>query len=62
VAGAPAATPSVASTTAPEIEVERAESVEDITQTLASLAQLRDQGVISAEDYEEKKQDLLGRL
>jgi hypothetical protein len=62
VAGAPTATPSVASTAAPEIEVERAESVEDITQTLASLAQLRDQGVISAEDYEEKKQDLLGRL
>jgi hypothetical protein len=42
---------SVASTAASEIEVERAESVEDITQTLASLAQLRDQGVISAEAY-----------
>jgi hypothetical protein len=62
VAGAPVAAPSVASPAAPGIEVERAESVEDITQTLASLAQLRDQGVISAEDYEEKKQDLLGRL
>jgi hypothetical protein len=49
-------------TTTGEVEVERAESVEDITATLARLADLRDQGVISTEDYEEKKQDLLGRL
>jgi hypothetical protein len=56
----PAAGPAVPTTG--EVEVERAESVEDITATLARLADLRDQGVISAEDYEEKKQDLLGRL
>ena len=45
-----------------EVEIDRAESVEDITATLARLADLRDQGVISSDDYEEKKQELLGRL
>jgi uncharacterized membrane protein YdbT with pleckstrin-like domain len=30
--------------------------------TLASLGQLRDQGVISAEEFEAKKQELLGRI
>jgi hypothetical protein len=35
---------------------------EDVTDTLSRLADLRDRGVISAEDYETKKAELLGRL
>jgi hypothetical protein len=35
---------------------------DEITRTLANLADLRDRGAISAEDYEAKKGDLLGRL
>jgi hypothetical protein len=34
----------------------------DVTRTLARLADLRDRGAITAEDYEAKKQELLGRL
>lgn len=37
-------------------------SADDVTRTLANLADLRDRGAISAEDYEAKKADLLGRL
>jgi Bacterial PH domain/Short C-terminal domain len=37
-------------------------SAEEITKALGNLADLRDRGAISAEDYEAKKQDLLGRL
>ena len=37
-------------------------SSEEITKLLADLADLRDRGAISAEDYEAKKQDLLARL
>jgi hypothetical protein len=33
-----------------------------VTETLARLADLRDQGAISAEEYEQKKDELLGRL
>jgi hypothetical protein len=35
---------------------------DEITRTLANLADLRDRGAISADDYESKKADLLGRL
>jgi hypothetical protein len=35
---------------------------DEIARTLASLADLRDRGAISAEEYEAKKQDLLSRL
>ena len=35
---------------------------DEITRTLASLADLRDRGAISAEEYEAKKADLLERL
>lgn len=35
---------------------------EDVTRTLASLADLRDRGAISPEEYEAKKTDLLSRL
>ena len=37
-------------------------SADEVTRTLASLAQLRDNGAISPEDYEQKKSDLLGRI
>ena len=51
---APAAAPAAA--TAPSM------SADEVTRTLASLADLRDRGAISAEEYEAKKADLLGRL
>ena len=35
---------------------------DDITRTLASLADLRDRGALTAEEYERKKADLLDRL
>ena len=35
---------------------------DEVTRTLASLADLRDRGAISAEEYEAKKADLLARL
>jgi hypothetical protein len=35
---------------------------DEITRTLNSLADLRDRGAISAEEYEAKKAELLGRL
>lgn len=35
---------------------------DEITRALGSLADLRDRGAISPEDYEAKKQDLLGRM
>ena len=37
-------------------------SSDDLTRTLSSLADLRDRGAISAEEYERKKADLLSRL
>jgi hypothetical protein len=37
-------------------------SADEITRTLASLADLRDRGAISAEEYEAKKADLLHRI
>ena len=37
-------------------------SSEEITSSLGDLADLRDRGAISPEEYEAKKQDLLGRL
>jgi hypothetical protein len=47
---------------APAAQEPRGMSSEEVTRTLASLADLRDRGAISAEDYEAKKADLLGRL
>lgn len=43
-------------TAAPELDAD------DITRTLTTLADLRDRGAISAEEYERKKADLLSRL
>lgn len=37
-------------------------SPDEVTRTLASLADLRDRGAISPEEYEAKKAELLGRL
>jgi membrane protein YdbS with pleckstrin-like domain len=55
---APLAAPPAAPAPAPTSSM----SADDVTRTLASLADLRDRGAISAEEYEAKKADLLGRL
>jgi len=52
-ADAPAAAPAAA---------KRDMSPDEVTRTLAGLADLRDRGAISAEEYEAKKADLLGRI
>jgi hypothetical protein len=41
---------------------ERADSADEVARSLARLAALRDSGAITADDYEAKKQELLGRL
>ncbi len=56
---APPAAPEPAPAPAPAA---RAMSSEEITGALGDLADLRDRGAISPEEYEAKKQDLLGRL
>jgi hypothetical protein len=53
---APAATPAAAAV-AP-----RTTDPDEVARTLTALADLRDRGAISAEEYEAKKADLLGRL
>jgi hypothetical protein len=58
-AGAPGAAPASPAATAPTAS---AMSADDVTRTLASLADLRDRGAISAEEYEAKKAELLRRL
>ena len=54
---APAPAPAPATAPAPSQM-----SADEVTRTLASLADLRDRGAITAEEYEAKKADLLGRL
>lgn len=66
-AGAPAPGPAVAAPAprpdpAPATPTPASMSADDVTRTLANLADLRDRGAISAEDYEAKKSDLLRRL
>jgi hypothetical protein len=56
------AAPAPASAPAPAAPTEARMSADEVTRTLASLADLRDRGAISAEDYEAKKADLLGRI
>jgi hypothetical protein len=46
----------------PQASPTRSLTAEEITNALGNLADLRDRGAISVEDYEAKKQDLLGRL
>jgi hypothetical protein len=41
---------------------ERADSADEVARSLARLAALRDSGAITPDDYEAKKQELLGRL
>ena len=48
--------------TAPAEPAEREMGSEEITAALGSLADLRDRGAITPEEYEAKKADLLGRL
>jgi hypothetical protein len=50
-----------AATSAPPAETSRM-SADDVTRTLASLADLRDRGAITPEEFERKKTDLLARL
>ena len=57
-AGISAAPVSSASAAASRAEM----SADELTRTLSSLADLRDRGAISAEEYEAKKADLLRRL
>ncbi len=60
-APAPAPAPASAPTEMPKADMATNESLE-VTQTLARLADLRDSGAITAEEYEQKKDELLGRL
>ena len=57
-AGPTAAAPAPGPSAAPSAAV----SADDVTRTLSSLADLRDRGAISPEEYEAKKADLLRRL
>jgi hypothetical protein len=54
--------PAPAAPAAPIVPEPRDLSPDELTRTLANLADLRDRGAISAEEYEAKKADLLGRL
>ncbi len=54
--------PPPAQATAPAAAPVQRGDPDEITRTLAGLADLRDRGAISAEDYEAKKAELLGRL
>ena len=54
--------PAPAAAPPPAAPAPREMSSEEITGALGDLADLRDRGAISPEDYEAKKQDLLGRL
>jgi hypothetical protein len=58
----PAAPVPVPAAPAPDVPAPREMSSEEITGALGDLADLRDRGAISPEEYEAKKQDLLGRL
>ena len=59
---APPPPPEPAPPPAPAAPTSRQMSSEEITSALSDLADLRDRGAISPEEYEAKKQDLLGRL
>jgi hypothetical protein len=56
------AAPSTAPSPAPAAAARATLTADEVTRTLGSLADLRDRGAISAEEYESKKADLLGRL
>ena len=52
----------VAPAPSPEVSSRSEMTPDELTRTLANLADLRDRGAISAEEYEAKKADLLRRL
>lgn len=58
----PAPEPAPAPAPAPAAPAVRQMSSDEITTALGDLADLRDRGAISPDEYEAKKQDLLGRL
>ncbi len=60
-ANAPVAAPPAPAPVDP-YRTERADTPDEVAQSLARLAALRDSGAISATDYETKKQELLSRL
>ena len=63
VAASPAIPPAaVAPPAPPTAPATPSMSPDEVTRTLASLADLRDRGAVTAEEYEAKKADLLGRL
>ena len=62
-APSPSPLPGSGAPAAPSAPAPRAElTADEVTRTLGSLADLRDRGAISAEEYEAKKADLLRRL
>jgi hypothetical protein len=59
---APAPAAAAPAPATPEAPARREMSTDEITNALGDLADLRDRGAISPEEYEAKKQDLLARL
>ena len=55
-------TPTPMAAAAPAVAKADAMDPDEVTRTLNSLADLRDRGAITTEEYERKKADLLGRL
>jgi putative oligomerization/nucleic acid binding protein/PH (Pleckstrin Homology) domain-containing protein len=58
----PSAPPAMADAPPPPPPAPPADASLEVTQTLARLADLRDRGAITPEEYEAKKAELLGRL
>jgi len=61
-AAAPVAAPVAASVAAPVAAASPQSSASDVTDSIARLADLRDSGAITPEEYEAKKAELLSRL
>jgi hypothetical protein len=61
-AGLPAVQGAPAAATAPSAPSAPRADPDEVTRTLANLADLRDRGAITPEEYEHKKADLLSRL
>ena len=62
VVATPAPLPAPAATASAAAPAGDGSNAVEITQTLARLADLRDRGAITPEEYEAKKNDLLSRL
>jgi hypothetical protein len=60
--GRPFPSPPLRAAPPPQAAAPREMSSDEVTRALGSLADLRDRGAISPEEYEAKKADLLGRL